>query len=618
MEIRKLTPTYKDYVWGGKKLFGMYGKGNPHGTTAESWEVSCHPDGESLLSDGRTLTQYIAENPDVLGSDRLSDEFPVLIKFIDAKQPLSLQVHPDDETARALENGVGKTEMWYVVQAESNAKIYCGVKNGVTKEDIKDAIENNTLEKKLKVHESRQGDAFFVEAGTVHAIGSGNLILEIQQNSNITYRLYDWGRRDKNGNSRELHVEKGLLSTKIKPYIKRSTPTVDGMRVLGISKYFKVSELLLSGEASFIRNNKSYTSLTLVSGSAELESMHLNAGESVFIPAGYGKWTLKGEATVIMTENSPRYFVGIDLGGTNIATAVVDENGKIYGRAKKKTNTPRPNEEIFDDIIECAYECVKNSGLDFSQIESVGLGAPGTIDKEKGTIEYANNLKIYHAPVVAYLEERLNKKVYIDNDANAAAWGEYVAGTGKNTKSMVMITLGTGVGGGIIENGRLVTGAWGGGAEIGHILLSMGGELCTCGRRGCFETYASATALINQTKKAMQEHPESKLWQVVNGDINAVNGKTPFLAEDDEVAKNVISTYLYYLAEGITDIKNLLQPEVIAIGGGISHEGEGILEPIIKQVYRDSYTRYSENQTKIVIASLKNDAGIIGAALLGV
>ncbi len=570
-----------------------------------------------MLTDGRTLREYIAQNPEVLGSNRLSDEFPVLIKFIDAKTPLSLQVHPDDETAKKLENGIGKTEMWYIAQAQEGAKIYCGVKDGVTKDSIKAAIENNTLEEKLNVFSSSKGDVFFVEAGTVHAIGAGNVILEIQQNSNITYRLYDWGRVDKDGKPRQLHIDKGLRSTKAFPYNKKSIPTVDEMRVLGTSKYFKVSELILSGKRSFETDKKSYNVITLVSGNAILDGEQLKSGDSVFIPAGYGKWTLEGDATVIMTQNSPRFFVGIDLGGTNIAAAVVDENGKIYGRAKKKTNAPRPYTEICADMAECALESIKASGMELEQIESVGVGSPGSINKEEGLVEFANNLDFHNAPIVACLEEKLNKKVYLENDANAAAWGEYVAGTGKDVKSLVMITLGTGVGGGIIENGRLVTGAWGRGAELGHTVIMAGGEPCNCGRRGCLEAYTSATALIRQTKRAMEKNPDSELWKVVNGDINAVNGKTPFLANDD-VAKEVISTYLSYLAEGVLDVINLLQPEIIAIGGGISHEGEGVLIPLREKVQSQSYTRFSENQTKIVLASLGNDAGIIGAGLLGV
>ncbi len=617
MKIEKLYPAYKDYIWGGNRLNKLYGKGSANRVIAESWEASCHTDGETLLSDKTTLKDYIAKNPEVLGTRRISDEFPVLVKFIDAKSHLSLQVHPDDETAKALENGVGKTEMWYVIDAEKDSKIYCGIKTGVSKNDIRTAIENNTLESKLNVFDSKAGDCFFVAAGTVHAIGTGSVILEIQQNSNITYRLYDWGRVGKDGKPRDLHVEKGLRSIKLTPYRPRLTPTVNNTRVLGQSKFFKVSELNVTGEQEFETDCESYNLVTLVSGEASIENERFKAGDSFFVPADYGKWSMKGYAKIIMTENAPRYFVGIDLGGTNIATAVVDHKGNIYGRARKKTRAPRPYTEILDDVIACAYECTKASGLDFEQIESIGMGFPGSIDKDTGVVVFANNLGFINTPVVDYIKSRLGKPIYIENDANAAAWGEYIAGSGKNTGSMIMITLGTGVGGGIIIDGKLMTGQWGMGGELGHTVIVVDGEPCNCGRNGCLEAYTSATALVRQTKKAMEENPDSDLWRVVNGDINAVNGKTPFLAKDD-VAKNVIDRYLSYLAEGVLNVTNVFQPEIITIGGGISHEGEAIIEPLKKRLEKHAYTRFSAKHTEIKLAKLGNDAGIIGAALLGI
>ncbi len=313
---------------------------------------------------------------------------------------------------------------------------------------------------------------------------------------------------------------------------------------------------------------------------------------------------------------SERFFVGIDLGGTNIAVGVCDENGNILGRAKKKTHAPRPYNEIFDDMAECAKLACESACLDFQAIESVGIGAPGAIDIKNGIIERSENLGIDNAPIVSYMEEKLKKKVYIENDANAAAWGEYLVGAGKDCNSMVMVTLGTGVGGGIIENGRILSGAYGMGAEIGHMVIASGGEKCNCDRRGCFEAYASATALVRQTKKAMLENPDSEMWKLVNGNIDLVNGLTAFKATD-AVAKKVVENYLFYLSEGVVNIVNLLQPELICIGGGISHEGEKIIVPVIKAVKEFSYARNSAKQTKIALASLRNDAGIIGAALLG-
>ncbi|MBQ7897195.1 MAG: ROK family protein [Clostridia bacterium] len=311
-----------------------------------------------------------------------------------------------------------------------------------------------------------------------------------------------------------------------------------------------------------------------------------------------------------------RYFIGIDLGGTNIAVALCDEEGKILGRAKKKTLAPRPYNEIFDDMVDCAHIACDKAGIPLDKVESVGVGCPGSIDVEKGTIEYSNNLRFFDVPVVSYLEEKLHKKVYVENDANAAAWGEYLAGSGQGGDSLVMITLGTGVGGGIIIDGKLIPGAFGKGAELGHMVIVVDGEECSCGRRGCLEAYASATALIKQTKKAMLDNPHCDMWQIAEGNIDNVNGTTAFKGRDD-VAKAVVDTYLNYVSEGVVDIVNLLQPTVVCIGGGISHEGESILAPMKKAIKERSYARHSAKQTEVTLATLGNDAGIIGAALLG-
>ena len=309
------------------------------------------------------------------------------------------------------------------------------------------------------------------------------------------------------------------------------------------------------------------------------------------------------------------FYIGIDLGGTNIVAAVVDENGTIYGRAKRKTNAPRSYQEIFTDMAECAKEAAKESEISFDDIKCVGIGCPGAIDKELGNVEFSGNLDFYDVPIVSFMENLLGKKVYVENDANAAAWGEYLAGSGKGTNSMVMVTLGTGVGGGIIDNGRLLTGAYGKGAELGHMVISMGGEKCTCGRRGCFEAYASATALIKMTKKAMKENRTSDMWKIANGKLSNVTGKTAFLSKD-KAGKEVIRQYLDQLAEGVVNLVNIFEPEVICIGGGISNAGEKILKPVRAAIKKKSFGRFGKKQTEVQIAELANDAGLIGAALL--
>lgn len=312
------------------------------------------------------------------------------------------------------------------------------------------------------------------------------------------------------------------------------------------------------------------------------------------------------------------YRIGVDLGGTNIAVGVVTEDLKIIGRGKVKTKCPRPAEEIFDDIAVAIDMAIKDAGISMDDVVSVGVGTPGSVNKSNGYIEFANNLNFNKVPAKEMLEARIGKTVYIDNDANCAALGEAIAGVGKGVGNFVAVTLGTGVGSGIIVNGKIVNGVNYAAGEMGHMVIMVDGEQCTCGRRGCWEQYASATALIAQTKDAMRHDHDSKMWQLVNDNIDGVNGRTAFdaMRMNDATAKKVVDRYIYYVAAGVINIINALQPEIICIGGGIGHEGETILEPLRKHVKRERYSIYAANQTKIMSAELGNDAGIFGAALL--
>ena len=311
------------------------------------------------------------------------------------------------------------------------------------------------------------------------------------------------------------------------------------------------------------------------------------------------------------------YRIGVDLGGTNIAVGVVDENLKIIGRGKVKTRCPRPAAEIFDDIALAVEMAVKDAGISMDDVVSVGVGTPGSVNKSNGYIEFANNLDFNQVPAKDMLEERIGKPVFLDNDANCAALGEAVAGVGNGVENFVAITLGTGVGSGIIVNGKIVVGVNYCAGEMGHMVICADGIPCNCGRKGCWEQYSSATALISQTKEAMKKNPDSIMWQMTGG-IDNVSGRTAFdaMRQGDKAAADVVDRYVYYLSIGICNVINALQPEIICIGGGVSHEGDYLLKPLLKYVEDQRYSIYSAKQTKIVAAQLGNDAGIFGAALL--
>jgi glucokinase len=318
------------------------------------------------------------------------------------------------------------------------------------------------------------------------------------------------------------------------------------------------------------------------------------------------------------------YRIGIDLGGTNIAVGLVDNsNYKIIVKKSLPTNAHRAPEAIVDDMAKLCFDVCEESKISISDVSSIGIATPGIANNDTGVVEYANNLHFRQFPIGPLLSEKLGgKKVYIENDANAAAWGEAVAGAAKGTESSVMITLGTGVGGGIIDGGKIYSGFNYAGAELGHIVIEHNGRQCSCGRKGCWEAYSSATALINMTNEKIEEckaQGRETLMTKIVANAGKVSGKTAFdaMRAGDAAGKEVVDTYLSYLVTGLVNIVNIFQPQVISLGGGVSNEGQWLIDEIMPAIRGQQYGSGIVEQTKIRIAQLKNDAGIIGAAVLG-
>lgn len=306
-------------------------------------------------------------------------------------------------------------------------------------------------------------------------------------------------------------------------------------------------------------------------------------------------------------------YIGIDIGGTTVKAALVGEDGKILRRSTIPTVATRPYKEVAADIAAQIEEL--RAGDD---IGGVGIGCPGAIDSTNGIIKYSNNLYWENVPLVRELHERTGADIRVCNDANAAALGETKFGSGKNYTDTALITLGTGVGGGLVVDGKLFEGYRGMGAEVGHTVIEVGGAPCTCGRRGCLEAYASATALIRDTVYAMQTDKNSAMWAYAGGDLNKVSGRTSFecAKKGDATAQGVVDKYIKYLAEGIVNIINVFRSQAVILGGGVSAQGEYLTKPLQALVDAQSYGGNSEFHTKILIATLGNDAGIIGAASL--
>lgn len=616
MSILKLKPSCKDYLWGGHRLVEEYGKEYEGDVLAETWELSCHPDGPSYIMNGKyagkTLQQYIdAEGKEVLGTHcRRFRDFPILTKFIDARDNLSIQVHPDNRYALKNEGQYGKTEMWYVMDAGKDAFLYYGFKKEISKEEFAERIQNDTLLDVLNAVPVQKGDVLFIESGTIHAIGKDILIAEIQQNSNVTYRVYDYGRVGKDGKKRDLHIEKALAVTNRVPIVKdkSSYPHVADC------DYFTVDKLNLDGKVMKKMEGNvsedSFASILFLDGKGTITSqegtLEFQKGDSFFVAAGSGAYTVEGSCDALITtirEKAAPVRIGIDIGGTDTKIGLIDIHQKILASETIKTDASRSPEDVIGDIGRSALQLLEAQGIAMDQCVGVGIGVPGTVDRKNGIVRYSNNIKWENVELVREMGKYLPLPTRIANDADCAALGEVVAGAGKECQDVIMITLGTGVGGGIILDGNIYEGKGIGGSELGHMVIVENGEPCTCGRRGCLEAYASATALVREAKK-------STGYILTPQEIFAGAG------QGDRLLKDVVDTYIRRLGIGIVNIVNIFRPQMVLIGGGISGQGESLTRPL-KEIVRENCFGGDKGQIpEIEIATLGNEAGMIGAASL--
>ena len=309
------------------------------------------------------------------------------------------------------------------------------------------------------------------------------------------------------------------------------------------------------------------------------------------------------------------YAIGIDIGGMSIKAGLV-KGGKIIDCNRKPTaSTP---EEAVKNLKSQIDELLKNNSLTVKDIVGIGIGCPGLISSEKGVVEHISSMKWHNLPLVSMLKKYFDTEIKISNDANVAALGEARFGAGERYKNSIMLTLGTGVGGGVIIDKKIYEGGESKGAELGHTVIRLNGEPCGCGRRGCLEAYASATGLIRITKKAMEQYPDSAMWKFVGGDINKVDGKTSFecAKKGDAAARQVVDEYVMYLSEGIMNFANIFRPEAFIIGGGVSAQGDYLIDKLRAYCEKFEFGYKSAPKSEILAATLGNDAGIIGAAAL--
>ena len=313
-------------------------------------------------------------------------------------------------------------------------------------------------------------------------------------------------------------------------------------------------------------------------------------------------------------------YVGVDIGGTNLKAGLVDENGVLLATQKMKVASIADDDGLAWTVASLVQELAHTVNISVSDVASVGVGVPGTVEIRSGSINYTCNLPLRNVPLRKLFHRYLSIPLYIENDANCAALAEFLVGAGRDSKRFVTITLGTGVGAGIVHNGKIYHGANGMAGEVGHMVIQRGGLPCPCGRHGCWEQYASATALKRMTAAALAAHPHSILAQVVAENEGRVSGQSAFIAarRSDPVGQQVCDEYVDYLACGVVNVVNIFQPDTLAIGGGVSNEAEEqLLLPVQQRVARESIPCGRDRRTRIVKAELGNRAGIIGAALLG-
>ena len=317
-----------------------------------------------------------------------------------------------------------------------------------------------------------------------------------------------------------------------------------------------------------------------------------------------------------MSDTGKQVAVGIDLGGTAVKIGIVNASYEILAQTSIPTDAGRPYEQVIADMGKTASALLAGNGFAVADCAGAGVGSPGTIDSKNGVVLYSNNIRWDNVPLAKELQKYLPVPVYVQNDANCAALGEVLCGAAKGCQNAVFLTLGTGVGGGIVIDGKIFEGGHPGGAELGHIKCGVEQRRCTCGRLDCLETYASATALIHDAKKMAQEHPESLLWALCGNDLAQMNAKIPFDAADagDLCGKTLVDNYIQYLADGITDLANIFRPDLIVLGGGVCAQGEKLTEPLNENLRANCFGNTVAYVPRTVVAKNGKHAGNKGAA----
>lgn len=624
MSILKLKPACKDYIWGGRKLIEEFGKEYTGTRLAETWELSCHPDGPSRIASGpfsgETLPQYIERRGrGILGRNcRRFCDFPILVKLIDAYDNLSIQVHPDNGYALRHEGQYGKTEMWYIVGCEPGASLYYGFSREVSEQEFRRRIEENTLTEVLNRVEVQKGDVVFIESGTIHAIGKGIVIAEIQQNSNVTYRVSDYGRLGADGKPRQLHIEEALRVTKRSPVHR----TGSSMPHIAKCDYFTVDKLHLDGRMmqsvnGYVTDN-SFISLLVLSGSGTVhcgrENESFQKGDSLFFEAGSGEYQIEGacEALVIsIGEKASPVRIAIDMSSICVRLGLFDVRQICMAETKLLFDHEAAPEEMIRRIGDALLDLLARSDIPLDHCIGIGVGVPGVIDRVRGEILYSNNIRWENVPFAGLLQKKLPLPVYMQNDAVCMALGESAAGVARGIDKAVFLNIGNGVGSAVLYHGECMEDV-----VLGHMVVRVGGRACSCGRQGCLEAYISRKAFCRQAAEAMGEHPESLLHTLCRLGPPDPDAVWEAAKQGDLVARGLVGRYVRYLGEGIANIANIFHPDCIVLGGMAAKYSDMLQKPVEDYIAKECFGGTQAHIPEIAFGILGEQAGLIGAANL--
>lgn len=631
MAVLKLKPACKDYIWGGRRLIEEFHKTYDGDRLAETWELSCHPDGLSVITNGdwagKSLKEYVAENGiQVLGRNcRRFQEFPILVKLIDAKDNLSIQVHPDNGFALQNEGQYGKTEMWYIVDCKEGSYLYYGFSREIDRQEFQQRIENDTLLEVLNKVPVQKGDVFLIEAGTIHAIGKDIVIAEIQQNSNVTYRVYDYGRRDKDGHQRDLHIEKALAVTNRIPILRNK----NAIPHLANCEYFTVDKLNLDGcmmeRMVGTITDDSFVSILVLDGQGVIrcgdDCVDFAKGDSLFLPAGSGEFSVEGPCEALVTsigKKASPIRIAVYMSSKSIEIGLMDVNQSCIASTTLSINPKDGWQQTIARIGDTVRALLHEHDLRLDNCVGVGAALPGTIDPKHGQIIYSNNIGWADVPFVEELQKHLPLPIYIQNNANCIALGELVSGAAHGCANALLFTIGNGIGGSVILNGQLFEGGRLGGGELGHTTICFDGADCTCGRKGCLEAYASIPALIRQTREAMLNTDDSLMWALCDNTLDNVTEFTAFdaAAQGDPPAIQLIDLYIRRLCAGIINAVNVFRPEVILLRSALLDRREDLLDTIQQHLATECFGGDKNSIPTVRKIALGSMAGLVGAANL--